>query len=353
MPAPPGRQQGGADEIHMSGQADLSDNDDVLRTRMTLGEHLDELRVRLIRSAVCLALVFAAGWMMHERIADAVLAPAEVKAIPWLNQLLLERTTRELVDGGVPGREELELQFRDGPWLDAFESRLLTSTLARGEELENEALVNLVGEPLPAIRNLVHPIPNKLRADASAAGMVFYLKVCFYFAIFLGGPFCLWQVWAFVAAGLYHKEKRVVYVYAPFSMLLFIAGVVFGYYYMVPYAQYFLAEMGLEQFYFDLRLELYLDFFTKLSLGLGIVFQLPILMIVLARTGLVDPRSFGKFRGHFLLGALIFAAILTPPDPYTQLMMAGPMVVLYELGILLARIMVRRSHPESVARAGA
>ncbi len=326
----------------MSGGAQEQGQDAVEKTRMTLGEHLDELRVRLIRSAIALAVVFIASWMFHEKVGEVVLAPGEQYAIPWLNQLMLERTTRRLVADGLPTHEALEEEFRVGPWLEGFERRLAASPLAKGEALTDEELATLVGEEAPAIRALEYRIPPKMRSDGSGIGMMFYLKVCFYAALFIGGPFVLWQLWAFVAAGLYRHERKVVYGYAPFSMALFLCGVVFGYFYMVPYAQYFLAEMGIDQFQYDFKLELYLSFFTKLSLGLGIVFQLPILMIVLTRTGLVEPSVYGKYRGHFWIGALVMAAVLTPPDPYTQVMMAGPMAVLYELGIVLAKVAARR-----------
>jgi Tat protein translocase TatC len=337
----------------MNAEAESLDHDPVEKSRMTLGEHLDELRVRLIRSVLGLCIVFAAGWVVHERIAQIVIAPAVEKAIPWLNELMLERITTKLVAEGLPSQDSLELEFRDGPWLDGFEERLAASPLASGEALSPAQLSAVVGDKSAAVRHLVRRIPEQLRADASAAGMVFYLKVCFYFALFLGGPYVLWQLWAFIAAGLYRHEKGVVYRYAPFSMGLFLAGVVFGYFYMVPYAQYFLAEMGIEQFQYDLRLELYLNFFTKLSLGLGIVFQLPILMIVLARVGLVEPAAFSKYRGHFWISALIIAAVLTPPDPYTQVMMAGPMAVLYEVGILLAKIAARKARSTALVEAEA
>lgn len=320
---------------------------------MTLGEHLDELRVRLIRSAIALVVVFTVAWFFHKEIAERVLAPGEQKAIPWLNESLLERKLEKLIAAPSVTREELEKVFVAGAWLDGFDRRLKAYSPEGDEDAQEAALEALVGDRSAALGNLRNPVPDKLRADAAQSGMVFYLKVCFYLAAFIGGPFMLWQLWAFVAAGLYKHEKRVVYGYAPFSMGLFVAGAAFGYFYMVPYALFFLSEMGIEQFNTDLRLELYLSFFTKLSLGLGVVFQLPILMIVLARTGLVDPKIFGRYRGHFWIGSLVFSAILTPPDPYTQVMMAGPMAVLYEVGILLAKIAARRVADKSVVEAGA
>ena len=322
--------------------------DPVEETRMTLGQHLDELRVRLIRSAVALLLFFIVGWCFKSQVAEVVLAPAEQKAIPWLNLLIFERETADLVENGMPNEEQLREAFTAGPWFDSLVARLGEVADQAGGEPTEEELLAVFEEDLVTVEHLEHRIDDKLRADAASGGMIFYLKVCFYFALFLGGPYVIWQVWAFIAAGLYKREKKYVYRYAPFSMALFLAGVVFGYYYMVPYAQYFLAEMGIEDFRYDFRLEIYLNFFTKLSLGLGIVFQLPILMLGLSRMGLAEPSMFSKYRGHFWIGALVIAAMLTPPDPYTQLMMAGPMALLYEVGLILSRIGWKKSQSASL-----
>ncbi len=320
-----------------------ADQDPIESTRMTLGEHLDELRVRLIRGTAAVLVIFVVSWFFKGQVAEIVLAPAEQKAIPWLNELIFERETEALVEDGLPTAEALREIFTEGPWLETVKARLKEVNTAAGpdpdeEELQASLLAVFRQEGIVGSEHLEHRIENKLRADAAAGGFMFYLRVCFYAALFIGGPFLIWQIWAFIAAGLYKHERRYVYSYAPFSMLLFLSGVVFGYFYMVPYAQYFLAEMGIENFRYDFRLEIYLNFFTKLSLGLGIVFQLPILMLGLTRMGIAEPAHFNRYRGHFWIGSLVMAAILTPPDPYTQLMMAGPMALLYELGLLLARI---------------
>jgi sec-independent protein translocase protein TatC len=329
-----------------------SDKDPIEQTRMTLGEHLEELRVRLIRGCVALVVIFSVSWFFKEQVAEIVLAPAQEKAIPWLNELIFERAIEELVEEGLPDEEQLADVFTEGPWLEELTARLAeVEQAAAQDESRREAgglptleeLTAVFQEGIVKPRHLENGIRNQLRSDAFAGGFVFFLKVCFYAALFLGGPFLIWQMWAFIAAGLYRNEKGYVYRYAPFSMALFLSGVVFGYLYMVPYAQYFLAEMGIGTFHYDFRLELYLSFFTKLSLGLGIVFQLPILMLGLTRAGITEPQHFSRYRGHFWIGALVVAAILTPPDPYTQMMMAGPMALLYELGLLLARIGYRRA----------
>jgi Sec-independent protein secretion pathway component TatC len=93
----------------------------------------------------------------------------------------------------------------------------------------------------------------------------------------------------------------------------------------------------------DPKVEDYLNFVTALTLALGIVFQLPLLMMVLSRVGLVDPKSYSKHRGMFWIGSLVIAALLTPPDPFTQMMMAIPMAVLYEVGLIMARMAHRKA----------
>jgi sec-independent protein translocase protein TatC len=107
---------------------------------------------------------------------------------------------------------------------------------------------------------------------------------------------------------------------------------------MIPYALYFLNldSFGLEGFEVQMGVDYYLGFLKSLSLALGFVFQLPVIMVATARMGLVEPMAFSKYRKHTLVGALVAGAVLTPPDPITQLLMAGPIILLYELGLRVA-----------------
>ena len=283
-----------------------SSRDDPLESsRMSLGAHLDELRKRLLRATVGLFVTFFACWIFHQPIAEIVLEPLE-RTVNWLNEDLAELYERRLLEDPELNRDSY---FR---------------------EVDGESV-------------LVDPIPLQPRADAASSGFFFYLKICFYFAIFIAGPFVLWELWQFIAAGLYKKEKRVIHRVFPLSALLFFTGVLFGYFMMLPYGYYFLFGYGLEQTRPDPKLEEYLSFVTTLTLALGVIFQLPLLMMVLSRVGLVEPKSYSKHRGMFWVGSLVLAAILTPPDPFTQLMMAIPMAVLYEVGHLFARLAHRKS----------
>ena len=271
---------------------------------MSLGAHLDELRKRLLRATIGVVLAFFACWAFQEPIAEIVLEPLN-RTVSWLNEDLAELYERRLAEDPELKRENY---FRE-----------------------------VAGESV-----LVDPIPHTPRNDKASSGFFFYLKICFYFAMFIAGPYVLWELWQFIAAGLYRKEKRVVHLMFPMSALLFFTGVIFGYLMMLPYGCYFLFGYGLEQMRPDPKIEDYLDFVTTLTLALGIVFQLPLLMMVLSRVGLVDPKSYSKHRGMFWIGSLVLAAVLTPPDPFTQMMMAIPMAFLYEIGHILARVAHRK-----------
>jgi len=178
--------------------------------------------------------------------------------------------------------------------------------------------------------------------------MWFTLKVCGYFALFLGSPYLLWQLWGFVAAGLYARERRWVHFFFPPALLLFLAGALFSYFVMVPFGLYYLLKtMPLDLMAPDIRLEDYFSFLSVLCLGMGLVFQLPLLMSFASLAGLVEAATFARMRGYFAIAAFVISAVLTPgPDIFSQLAMAGPMVVLYEVGLLGARFAGRRRGSE-------
>jgi sec-independent protein translocase protein TatC len=306
----------------MSVQADQEPLDEVEQHRMTLGEHLEELRSRLLRSFIAVAVVFLAAWGFRDRVVAFALAPYEQKARVWLNEELYSRKVAELE--GL----EAELRAELAPGDAGGEERVARRLAERREALF------LDGEVSPG--KMREPVPS-MRGDDGVSTFFFYMKVCGYASLFVAGPFVLWQVWAFVAAGLYRSERRVIYRYFPLSLALFLGGVTLGYTMMVPYGYYFLTELGLNQIRHEALITPWLSFLNTLLFGLGVVFQLPLVMMAAARLELVEPADFGRYRGHFWVGAFVIAAFFTPPDPYTQAMMAVPMAVLYEVGILLAR----------------
>jgi Tat protein translocase TatC len=195
------------------------------------------------------------------------------------------------------------------------------------------------------VLNDEHRNDDRLVHFSADQGFLLRLRICFWVSMFISGPFLLLQMWGFIAAGLYRNEKSVVHSYLPASLILFLGGVLFGYFVMVPYALYFL---GLD----DLNLETlgvgsqtagsYLEFLKALALAMGAVFQLPVIMLALTKLDLVDAKLWPTYRRHTVIGALVIAAILTPPDPITQMLMAVPIVILYEAGVILTRIAARK-----------
>ncbi len=288
-------------------------------TRMSLGDHLAELRKRVLRGAVVIVVAFFVGWGFHERIDDVVRRPL-VQVLDWIDHDQVEKYEARLRD--EPGTERATY----------FQS--------------ND----------PDDRNLrpEYTVTRRVAVMAFPEYFVYALKISLFFALVVGAPVLLYQLWRFIAAGLYPREQRIVMGVLPASIGLFVAGAVFGYFVLIPYGMYFLASASpIEQFEFMPRLSEYLTFLSGLVLALGFVFQLPLVVTTLVRVDLVRRSTFARYRPHFIVAAFVAGAVLTPPDPITQLLMAGPMVLLFELGLWAARFFEKEPIVEEPAREGA
>lgn len=238
--------------------------------RMTVGEHLEELRQRLIYSLCAIA----AGMAICLTFASRIVA-------------LLE-----------------------GPYMRAMESL----------ELQPRLIVLEV-----------------------SGGLTTVLKVAFYAGLVIASPVVIHQTWLFVAAGLYERERRHVRWAVPFSAALFVAG-----------AAFFLMAISERIIYYLLGLSVWLGitptitfasfigFMLKMMVVFGVAFQTPLAIVVLTAAGLVGPGKLSHFRRHVIVAILILAALLTPPDPFSQIALALPMWLLYELGVLLSWLYVRK-----------
>lgn len=163
------------------------------------------------------------------------------------------------------------------------------------------------------------------------------VKVSFIVGLILTAPIWIYQVWAFIAAGLYKAERKIIYRFVPFCVLLFLGGVFFGYQVLVPIGlAYLLTFADPAVIQNTVGVSEYLSLFTLLTAVLGIAFQLPVVMVGVARAGLLTPRQFQEKRKWMILGLFVLAALITPPDPITQILLASPLVLLYELGIVMA-----------------
>lgn len=163
------------------------------------------------------------------------------------------------------------------------------------------------------------------------------MSVALWAGIFLASPFIFYQLWKFIAPGLYKRERRITITFAGFSAVMFTGGAVFCLYFVLPNLYDFLLGYADGENKPVLMMQLYLDLTRDMMLAFGAVFELPLLIFFLAMIGLVTHRGLWKFNRWFVVIAFVIGAILTPsPDVVSQIMMAGPMIVLYNISILLA-----------------
>jgi sec-independent protein translocase protein TatC len=166
-------------------------------------------------------------------------------------------------------------------------------------------------------------------------------KLAILAALFVAMPYVLYQAWAFVAPGLYRREKRFAIPLLMSSIVLFYVGVAFAYFVVFPVAFTFFAAAAPEGVLMMTDINSYLDFVVLLFFAFGVAFEIPIATVLLAITGLVRPESLAEHRGYVLLGIFIIAAIITPPDAISQCIMAIPMYLLYEGGIIASRVILK------------
>ena len=168
------------------------------------------------------------------------------------------------------------------------------------------------------------------------------LKVAFFAAVFLGIPVILHQIWRFCSPGLLRKEKHYAVPFVFFSTLCFIGGAVFCYSLILPYGLDFLLSFATETVQPQISVGFYISFVFKLIFVFGIVFEVPVVTLLLVQIGLVTPAFLTSNRSYIIVGAFVLAAALTPPDVVTQIFLAGPLIVLYELSVVIAKIVVRK-----------
>jgi len=230
--------------------------------RMTLLDHLDELRRRILYSVIALLLAFLASWYFAPRI------------FRWLERPILDV---------LPAGEQLAFTELSGPFM-------------------------------------------------------LYIKVALLTAIFAASPFLLLQLWMFLRPGLYRKERRLAAPFIVFTTIFFVAGGYFGYRIAFPMVVRFLLGVG-QDFKQVVTIDTYFSMMSKILLGLGLVFEMPMLIFFLARLGIVSARQLiGWFRWAVLL-IFVVAAVITPtPDVATQTVFAVPMILLYLLGVVVAAL---------------
>jgi len=201
------------------------------------------------------------------------------------------------------------------------------------------ALYDIMAAPLVAHL----PKGATLIATSVISPFLVPLKIMMMAAFLIALPVVLWQVWSFVAPGLYMHEKKLVLPLVVSSTVLFFIGVLFCYYFVFGQVFKFIQSFAPKSITAAPDIEAYLGFVLSMFLAFGMAFEVPIVVIVLARMGMVTIQQLKDFRGYFVVLAFIIAAIVTPPDVVSQLALAIPMCLLYEIGIWAAQIFIKHT----------
>lgn len=328
--------------------------------QMSFLEHLDELRRRLIRCFVFILVAGTASWFFSGQIYAFLAAPVE--------RALADAQRRQVEIAGKTGGEMIgalnSLKEDDtGRFVFAEETKLGTSLIPAGASVtarvfkDAEGKLALFTDEALFAGNTVIPKGVRLPAELGAAAtesfsgvndklivttaiepFSLYVKVSLYAAVGLSVPFLLFQIWGFVAPGLYPHERAYVTPFITLSTISFVLGAAFAYYVIFPPAAKYLLGLG-SDFRLLLKANDYFDFIILIMLGMGVVFQMPAVTYVLARIGLVTAGFMLRIWKTALIVILIAAALLSPTaDIANMLLFATPMMVLYAISILVAWI---------------
>ncbi len=190
------------------------------------------------------------------------------------------------------------------------------------------------------------PEGSKMIATGVITPFLVPIKVAMMVAFVITLPFTLFQVWSFVAPGLYNHEKQLVLPLVVASTVLFVVGIAFCYFFVFNTVFHFINQIAPKSISVAPDIENYLNFVLTMFLAFGLTFETPIVVVMLTRMGLVTIEQLREARSYFIVGAFVIAAIVTPPDVVSQLLLAVPMCLLYEVGLIAARFVPRRT-PES------
>jgi sec-independent protein translocase protein TatC len=239
----------------------------------------------------------------------------------------------------------------DEDYEDVFEEMTLAEHL---DELRSRLVKTCIGIGIAFIGGLflTRPLLGLVRDNANVERfdvieatepITSFFKTALYIAIAVALPLIFYQVFAFVSPGLTRKEKRYVYGSLPFVVIFFLAGAGFAFFLAIPRAFEFLSNFNSDLFDYSPTFTSIAAFYIQVSLGMGIAFELPIIMFLLSRLGIISPKRMSASRRYAVVIVMVAAALITPtPDPFNMLFVAGPIYLLYEVGIIIAKIAARR-----------
>jgi sec-independent protein translocase protein TatC len=348
--------------VHRQYNEDLFDH-----TKMTFGEHLDDLRRSLLKAMLALVVGVLVGLLVANKVIDYVQNPlrealrnyySNMEGRKQFNLYIQDLTARgralptdmkaaeqAFVDRGLVLEEH---------YIDPAQLAEVLKSIAPDSVNASSLPTRRIGE-VPQANDLVplvtyHRVEDDPRVRIIGLrveeGFLIYMKAALVVGATVASPFIFYFIWQFVAAGLYPHEQRYVHIFLPFSIGLFLAGAALAFFVVFRFVLAFLLSfyewMGIDP---DARISDWLTFVLIMPLGFGVSFQLPLVMLFLERIGIFSVKNYLSNWRISVLVICFIAMILTPSDPYSMMLMAAPLVALFFFGILLCHWMPRRTTP--------
>ncbi len=305
--------------------------------------HLVELRKRLTISVLSILVMFMLAFTFHNKILTWVTTP--------LNNALAQ--VGQVIDSKNEAQWKIKRDSNQSA--GSLSSKIVQSTknihdsLSKASNLAEGELSKTLAKSANSMQELSRLLEKKFTKEKTGnfegkittnqVGGAFFvaLKVSIFAALLMALPVILWQLWLFVAPGLYENEKRLVVPFVFGGTGMFLVGVLFAYYVVTPFGFQFLITFGSFLYTPFINIEDYVGFFTKILMGFGLAFELPVIASFLGIMGIVTDRTLISFFKYAIVIIFVLAALLTPPDVLTQMLMAAPLILLYAVSILLLK----------------
>ena len=285
---------------------------------MSFGDHLEALRIHLWKALIGLAICVVGALFIGHKIVAVVRAP-------------IDSALKEYNLDKLPEEESPEEQ-------KTIEELIASLNEKENQTAETKALQKILSDYQNRIDNLEETMSEPVTLAVQEAFTTIYLKVSFVAGLVFASPWVIYQIWQFVAAGLYPHERKYVYIYLPISIFLFLGGAFFCFYAVFPFVLNFLLGfnklLGVNP---QIRLSEWISFAITLPVMFGLSFQLPLVMLFLERISVFNLQDYHEKRRMAILIISIISMLMTPADPMSMVLMMLPLILLYELGILMCK----------------
>lgn len=291
---------------------------------MSFLDHLEELRWHIIRSVIGIVVFMVAAFLNRDFIFNELILKPKNPKFP--TNIFFSKVSKSIADAFEKARNpDLPMNFFENIW----------KWIADHINIGSEAL-NINSKPLEIVN------------IEMAGQFISHIKVSLVLGLIIASPYVFWEIWQFIKPALHKKEQKHARGAVFYTSFLFIVGIVFGYYIITPLSIHFLSSYNVSQEIANtIKLKSYIGTVTSVTFAAGIIFELPIAVLFLSKSGLLTPQFMRKYRKHAYVLLLIISAIITPPDVFSQILVCLPLISLYEISVFISRYIVNKKKKDS------